>query len=395
MENKFLRKFDKVVKIEVSGRNVNRFIDRLIKDRILIYDLNVVNIKKAIIKIGYKDYLKLKDKKSIYEVDVMDVYGGLKIKNYFKEHYIFLIFLVLGFVLLKFISNIIFDIEVIHSNKEIRELVYKELRRNGIEKYIYCKSYDELEEIEENILENNKTKIEWIEINRSGTKYIVKVEERKINDEKEEFQYQDIVVNKSGIITKVQAESGEIVKNTNDYVEKGDVVISSDVTLPNGSSVLTMAKGKVYAEVWYVVDVSYPYIYREEMLTGKAKQIFLIKFLNKRISLFDFSKYNTFKKSDEILFSDIFRFFSFIKEKQYEMIVIDEFYTKEEAVDKAIERAVMRVNDTLGKDEEIIKYSVLSTYYDESKVELKMFFSVNEEISEVRKRENDIIEKNN
>lgn len=395
MENKFLRKFDKVVKIEVSGRNVNRFIDRLIKDRILIYDLNVVNIKKAIIKIGYKDYLKLKDKKSIYEVDVMDVYGGLKIKNYFKEHYIFLIFLVLGFVLLKFISNIIFDIEVIHSNKEIRELVYKELRRNGIEKYIYCKSYDELEEIEENILENNKTKIEWIEINRSGTKYIVKVEERKINDEKEEFQYQDIVVNKSGIITKVQAESGEIVKNTNNYVEKGDVVISSDVTLPNGSSVLTMAKGKVYAEVWYVVDVSYPYIYREEMLTGKAKQVFLIKFLNKRISLFDFSKYNTFKKSDEILFSDIFRFFSFIKEKQYEMIVIDEFYTKEEAVDKAIERAVMRVNDTLGKDEEIIKYSVLSTYYDESKVELKMFFSVNEEISEVRKRENDIIEKNN
>lgn len=392
MENKYLKRLDKIVKIKVSGRNVYRFIDRLIKDKVYIYDLKIINIKNVIIKISYDDYLILKDKKSIYDIDLLDVYGKLKIKKYFKEHYVFIIFLIIGYVVLMFLSNFIFDVEVIHANFEIRELVYRELRKNGIEKYIFRKSYQELENIEKNILDNNKTKIEWIEINRSGTKYIVRVEERKIDKGKEKFEYQDIVSSKSGIITKVLAESGEIIKNTNDYIKGGEVVISGNITLPDGSSVLSRASGKVYAEVWYLVDVSYPYIYREEILTGRAKEVFLIKFLNKRISLFDFSKFNTFKKSDRILFGDIFKFFSFIKEKQYEMIVIDEFYTKEEVVVKAVERAVTRVNDTLREDEQIIKYRILSTYYDESKVNLKIFFSVNEEVSEVRKIDNNEVE---
>lgn len=392
MENKYLKRLDKIVKIKVSGRNVYRFIDRLIKDKVYIYDLKIINIKNVIIKISYDDYLILKDKKSIYDIDLLDVYGKLKIKKYFKEHYVFIIFLIIGYVVLMFLSNFIFDIEVIHANFEIRELVYRELRKNGIEKYIFRKSYQELENIEKNILDNNKTKIEWIEINRSGTKYIVRVEERKIDKGKEKFEYQDIVSSKSGIITKVLAESGEIIKNTNDYIKGGEVVISGNITLPDGSSVLSRASGKVYAEVWYLVDVSYPYIYREEILTGRAKEVFLIKFLNKRISLFDFSKFNTFKKSDRILFGDIFKFFSFIKEKQYEMIVIDEFYTKEEVVVKAVERAVTRVKDTLREDEQIIKYRILSTYYDESKVNLKIFFSVNEEVSKVRKIDNNEVE---
>ena len=392
MENKYLKRLDKIVKIKVSGRNVYRFIDRLIKDKVYIYDLKIINIKNVIIKISYDDYLILKDKKSIYDIDLLDVYGKLKIKKYFKEHYVFIIFLIIGYVVLMFLSNFIFDVEVIHANFEIRELVYRELRKNGIEKYIFRKSYQELENIEKNILDNNKTKIEWIEINRSGTKYIVRVEERKIDKGKEKFEYQDIVSSKSGIITKVLAESGEIIKNTNDYIKDGEVVISGNITLPDGSSVLSRASGKVYAEVWYLVDVSYPYIYREEILTGRAKEVFLIKFLNKRISLFDFSKFNTFKKSDRILFGDIFKFLSFIKEKQYEMIVIDEFYTKEEVVVKAVERAVTRVKDTLREDEQIIKYRILSTYYDESKVNLKIFFSVNEEVSMVRKIDNNEVE---
>lgn len=392
MENKYLKRLDKIVKIKVSGRNVYRFIDRLIKDKVYIYDLKIINIKNVIIKISYDDYLILKDKKSIYDIDLLDVYGKLKIKKYFKEHYVFIIFLIIGYVVLMFLSNFIFDIEVVHANFEIRELVYRELRKNGIEKYIFRKSYQELENIEKNILDNNKTKIEWIEINRSGTKYIVRVEERKIDKGEERFEYQDIVSSKNGIITKVLAKSGEIIKNTNDYIKGGEVVISGNITLPDGSSVLSRASGKVYAEVWYLVDVSYPYIYREEILTGRAKEVFLIKFLNKRISLFDFSKFNTFKKSDRILFGDIFKFLSFIKEKQYEMIVIDEFYTKEEVVVKAVERAVTRVNDTLREDEQIIKYRILSTYYDESKVNLKIFFSVNEEVSEVRKIDNNEVE---
>jgi len=46
----------------------------------------------------------------------------------------------------------------------------------------------------------------------------------------------------------------------------------------------------------------------------------------------------------------------------------------------------------LREDEQIIKYRILSTYYDESKVNLKIFFSVNEEVSMVRKIDNNEVE---
>ena len=55
MKNKYLKRLDKIVKIKVSGRNVYRFIDRLIKDKVYIYDLKIINIKNVIIKISYDD----------------------------------------------------------------------------------------------------------------------------------------------------------------------------------------------------------------------------------------------------------------------------------------------------------------------------------------------------
>lgn len=387
MENKFLKKLNKTITIKVTGRNIYRFIDKIIKMKENIYDLKVINLKECIIKIDYRTYTKLKKHKSIYEIDIIKKHGYLKIKDNIKKYYIFILTLIIAVIGLYYLSNIIFDIEVIHSNSEIRNLVYKELRRQGIDKYIYRKTYNYLESAEENILKDNKDKIEWIEIKRSGTKYIVRVEERKLNQIEKDTQYQDIVASKNGVITKVIASSGEIVKNTNDYVTKDTIIIKGKITKPNNEVVKTTAKGKVYAEVWYTVEVNYPYIYREETYTGKTKDVYLFKFLNKRISLFDFNKYDTFKKEDTIIFSDIHKLFSFNKERQYEMIIIDNFYTKEIALNKAIEFASKKIEETLKEDEYIIKYHILDSYYDNKEVKLKLFYSINEEIGVVRKIE--------
>lgn len=385
MENRFLDKLSKIISIKVKGKNIYYFVNKVIKKNIKIYDLIIINYKEAIIKIKYEDYVWLEKNKTIYEIEKMNNYGTLWLIEHFKKYYIFMFFIMFGLVTLFFLSNVIFDIEVVHSNSEVRNLIYKELKRNGIDKYIIKKSYSELEGIEENILNNNQTKIEWIEINRSGTKYIVRVEERKINDKKEEILYQDVIAKKSGVITKVIASSGEIVKNTNDYVKEGDVVISGSIVLPNNTKSLTKAMGRVYAEVWYVVDISYPYIYKEERLTGKSKKVYLLQFLNRRISFFDFNKYNNYKVDDEIVFSDKFKIVILKKEKQYEMIVIDEVITKEEAYNKAIDKAIRKISDAIKEDESIIKYKVLEVIYNEQMVKLKIFFSVNEEISDVRK----------
>ena len=83
----------------------------------------------------------------------------------------------LSLIIIILLSKVIFSIDIIHQDREIRELLKLELKKYGIVKYTFKKDYQKLEEIEEKILENNKGKLERIEISLYGTKYIVRVEE--------------------------------------------------------------------------------------------------------------------------------------------------------------------------------------------------------------------------
>ena len=73
-------------------------------------------------------------------------------------------------------------------------------------------------------------KIEWLEIDSIGTKYVVKVEERIKNEPIVDNKTQHIVAKKNAMILEIYAESGEIKVKKNDYVEKGDVLISGFIT---------------------------------------------------------------------------------------------------------------------------------------------------------------------
>ena len=67
---------------------------------------------------------------------------------------------------------------------------------------------------------------------------------------------------KSGIIIKVEAEQGVILKKKNDYVSQGETIISGDIIKDETVKGQVKAKGTVYAETWYKVHVSYPLIYK-------------------------------------------------------------------------------------------------------------------------------------
>lgn len=383
MKNTFFNKFNSIIKIKIEGRNINNFIKRIIKNNINIIKYIPISYKEAILIIRYEDYLKIKKIKTIYEITVISKYGRLKIKEKLKQNKYLLFFLIMGIILLYILSNIIFNIEVIHSSSEVKNLVYKELKENGIKKYIFKKSYEEIEKIEEKILEDNKDKIEWIEITETGTSYIIRVEERKIKEDNDDNVSYDIVSSKNAIIYSIEATSGEKVKKINDYVTKGDVIISGSITKPDRNKIIGTAKGEVYGEVWYVVEVDYPFIYKEETQTGKVKEVYVINFLGHRISLFDFNKFKTYSVNSKILLNNNFLPINLVKEKQYELNVIDEYYTEEEVIDNAIELAKDKLltNKTI---KEIKDITILEENNYSSKISLKLFISVIENIGEYR-----------
>lgn len=387
MKNSLIRSFKSKVKLNIKGKNIERFVRRLIKNKIEIISMERIKYNEINIIIFKYNLEKIEEIKTIYEVEIKRYYGMEKIKNIVKKNKFILIFLIVGISILYFLSNIIFNIEVIHSSKEIRELIKNELKDYGIDKYHFKKSYEEKEKIKEQILNKYSDKLEWIEIEEYGTKYKIRVEERMINKNIDKNQNQNVVAKKDGIIISVEAKEGEIIRNKNDYVKKGDVIISGNLTLNEEIKDQVSANGKVYAETWYTVDIIFPYHYKETKLTNNNKTIITIKFLNKHYDLFNFKKYKTKKIKNNIIIKNTFIPFSIIKQKQYETNVIDETYSKEEAINKAIEKGKKEVLKNLDSDSEVLKYRILEKVYNKEEVQLKIFFAVKENITDYQKIE--------
>ena len=393
MKDKIFKIFSSSIKVRVTGRNVNNFIKKLIRNRISIINVIPKSYKEVDIIIDYNDLDNINKLKSIYDIKIIDYYGKLRILKLIKKNIFIISFLILGIILIYILSNIIFSVEVIHSNSKIVNLLKNELSYYNIKKYSFVKNYDDIEKIEKKILENNKDSLEWLEIIRDGTKYIVRVEERIINDNRDDNKKYDVVASKNAVIKSITAESGEKVKEVNTYVKKGDVVISSNVTLPNNDKIQGTASGKVIGEVWYTVNTEYPYFYNEIVYTGNKKRVLVFNFVNKRFSLFDFDRYKSFDKNVKYIFKDNFIPIDLSFEYQYETNVINDIYTYEEAKNKAIELVKEKLFDKYSNIVKINEIKVVNEEDMSSKIKLSLFISCDEDITEYKEAIYEIEEK--
>lgn len=391
MKNNFFLFFKSKIKINIKGRKIERFIKRLADNKINIYNMEMINRNEANIVILKSDYLKVLNIKSIYEFNIVGGTGMIKIRKTLKLNSLILVFLVIGIIVLQILSRMIFSIEVVHTDKSIRNKMLSELEKYGLKIHAFKKNYDEVQKIKEQILTNHKDDIEWLEIENIGTKYIVRLEERKIKNNEESNEKRHVIASKNAIIKKIEAENGEIVKEINSYVNAGDIIISGNITLNEQVKNTVSASGHVYGEVWYKVKVDYPLAYSEKHETGNSQKILVFNFLNKSYEL-GFKKYKDKNISSKTLLKHIFLPISFTYDNQREVIAIDEVYTIEQAIKKAEERAYSEINSKLNDKEKILSSKNLKVDVNDSKIELEMFFTVYEDITEYQKIEENIVE---
>ena len=135
------------VNISIVGKNPKLFIKRYVLNQISFEDFKEVSHKHVTIKIFYDDYLKLLSKNKTYEIYINQKYGIVKYTSYIKENYTFVISLIIGFLFLFLISNTILEIDVIHSNSSLRNLIYDELKDNNISSFRFIPSFKKRKKI--------------------------------------------------------------------------------------------------------------------------------------------------------------------------------------------------------------------------------------------------------
>lgn len=388
MKDKILKIFSSSIKIKVTGRNINNFLKRLINNNINIEKVIPISHKEIDLIINYQDLDKVLKLKTIYNIKIVRYYGKLRIIKRIKKDIFILSSLLISLLLIYTLSNIIFKIEVIHSNNNIIKLVTKELEDNGIKKYKFVKNYQEIEKIKNKILEENKDTLEWLEIIREGTKYTIRVEERIINNKPKDNKIYNIVASKNAVIKNIYAESGEKVRSINTYVKKGDIIISSDITLPNNEKISKTASGKVQGEVWYNINIEYPYQYHEIKYTGNKKKVLVLNLLNKRISFFDFHKYKTFNRNIKYIFNNNITPISLTYEDEYETNIINEVYDYNTAREKAITKAKEKILEKYPNIKEITNIKIINEEDKKAKISLDLFVTCLEDITEYQEVDN-------
>ena len=190
-----------------------------------------------------------------------------------------------------------------------------------------------------------------------------------------------MVAKKSGMILSIEASTGEVVVQRNQYVEKGQELITGIIKNKEEVKALVSATGKVYAEVWYDVKMSLPLKYREESKTGEQKQVLELHFLNKDYSFFDFSPYATSKNTEKVLWKHPLLPFKITYTKKEEVEVEETRYDEGDLLEKVEPLALSKLQEQLGEDIEILERKVLKKSTNLGRIELELFFKVKEDIT--------------
>ena len=366
MKNYILYLLKSKIILNIKGNNIEKFIKRLKNNKIEILNISYVNKNEINIKIYKKDY-----------------YNGLiKIKNKILNNKFMITLIVISFSILYLITNTIFSIDVITNDSKMKQILKEELEELGIKKYKFKKDYNTLQNIKSEILTKYRDKLDWIEIESIGTKYIVRYEPRIESDEKINTPSRHIIAKKDCVIKSIDVSSGQIVKNINSYVKKGDIIVSGYVDLNGNIKDTVSANGTILGETWYKVTITYPYKYYESYETGNKKEIYAINLLNKSIELFNLKKYKTKNIEEKIILKNNLLPIKLVKQIQKETKVINQELNEDELIEKEVELSKEKIESKLKAGEYISDYKILNKIKNEDSITLNIFFSVIEDVTD-------------
>ena len=142
MKNQFLFMLKSKVTINVKGKNIERFIHRLVNNKIELISIDYISYNEVNIKIYKEDYDKIEEIKSIYEVNIINYNGIIKIKKDISFNKYIIFFIMIGLAIIIFLSKLIFSIEVVTNDNDMKEKILEELNNNGVSLYHFKKSYN-------------------------------------------------------------------------------------------------------------------------------------------------------------------------------------------------------------------------------------------------------------
>ena len=222
-------------------------------------------------------------------------------------------------------------------------------------------------------------------IELKGTNAIVKIvkadEKPEILDEND---YCNIVSEKAGVITKINAQSGTANVQVGDTINVGDVLINGWMEGKYTGIRYVHAKGEIQARVWYTQYKKVSYNTTERKETGNFEEKYALKINNFKINfgkgVSKFEIYDTIETENKLkIFSDFYLPISVIKITNKEVEEIQKNYQIDEAKNIGIQELEEKLDSEIENKESIVSKNI-NTYEKEDGVDIYVTYEVLENI---------------
>lgn len=373
------------IRISIEGYYIERFINICRNNKITIWNLKRDKNVKLELNIGIKDLKKVAKiaKKTKCKMKIVKKKGIPFLFNKYRKRKIFFALLILIIFILTISSNFVWNIQIIEENNEALENIYQDIEKAGLTTGKLKNKVNAKEIINKIRLERND--IAWMGIELKGTNAIVRiVKATKKPEIINEEEYCNIISNKQGIITKINAQNGTIAAKVGDTVNIGTTLINGWMEGKYTGIRFVHAKGEIEAKVWHTKSKKISYNTAERVETGKEENKYKIKINNFEINLSKtlskFEIYDTIDTENKFkIFSNFYLPISLIKTTNKEVIENKKIYTIEEAKNIGIQELQEELDNEI-EDKEKIVNKIINTYEKEDGIEVNVTYEVLENI---------------
>ena len=373
------------IRISIEGYYIERFINICRNNKIAIWNLKRDKNVKLELNVGIKDLKRVAKiaKKTKCKMRITKKKGLPFLFNRYKKRKLFFAFLIAIIIILAISSNFIWNIQIVEEDKDTMENLYQDVIDSGLTIGTMKSKINTKDII--NKVRLKRDDIAWMGIELKGTNAIVKVVKATAKpDIIDDEDYCNIVSDKQGIITKINAQNGTIAVKVGDTVNVGTTLINGWMEGKYTGIRYVHAKGEIQAKVWHTKSKKIPYNSTERTETGKIENKYKIKInnfeinLSKRLSKFEI--YDTIVMENKFkIFSDFYLPISLIKTTNKEVKEEQKNYEIEEAKNLGIEQLQDELNNEIENKEKIVN-KIINTYEKEDGVEVYVTYEVLEDI---------------
>lgn len=156
-----------------------------------------------------------------------------------------------------YLNQRILNLEVMGTKYNLNSQIINKLKEYDVHFMNLKLNNEQLEQLKIKLQNDFKDEIDWLNIYQKGQTFFVEYTNKK-NSEVSTKDFRTIVACKNSVIKQFQIQSGYIVSNIHQYVEKGDILVSNALVSTFDETIMLYPAGKIYGYTWYDIEKSLP-----------------------------------------------------------------------------------------------------------------------------------------